>query len=236
MMDQLLENVVAEVVEDLCKQVVKKEKRRLYLKKYREDNKEKKRLSGKKWYEKNREMRLVQTKKYYQENKEKVRLYGKKYREENKLKKRLYQKKYDQENKEKTNAYNRKRRREDPDFKLCQDVRGRIHHALKSNTKSARSLELLGCSSPEYRKYLEDQFHDSGSGDTMTWDNHGSCHGHWQIDHRVPICSFDLSQPAEQKKAFHYTNTQPLWYDVHCAKGTVVPDTHEWRDGAWHLK
>ena len=213
-MDELLENVVAEVVEDLCKNVVRKEKRRLYMQKYNEKRKEKKRLYMQKYM-----------KKYYEKNRDKILLANKKY---------------DADNKEKRNATIRKRlrkrRREDPEFKLRHNLRNRINQALKNNTKSARSLELLGCSGSEYRKYLEDQFHDSASGDTMTWDNHGKCHGHWQIDHRVPLCSFDLSQPAEQKKAFHYTNTQPLWYDAHCAKGTVVPDTHEWRDGAWHLK
>ena len=246
-MDELLETVVAEVVEEMCKKVVRKEKQRLYMQKYNEKRKEKKRLYMQKYRENKRDEILLYAKKYREENREKERLYSQKYRENNRDEILLYKKNYREQNKQKIrlykkkraeerNAYERKRRREDPAFKLKDNLRNRIRKALKNNTKSARSLELLGCSGSEYRKYLEDQFHDSASGDAMSWDNHGSSHGHWQIDHRVPICSFDLRQPAEQKKAFHYTNTQPLWFDAHCAKGTVVPDTHEWRDGAWCLK
>jgi hypothetical protein len=49
----------------------------------------------------------------------------------------------------------------------------------------------------------------------MTWENHGS----WHIDHRIPICSFDLKEEEEQKKCFHYTNLQPLWAAENLSKG-----------------
>jgi hypothetical protein len=43
----------------------------------------------------------------------------------------------------------------------------------------------------------------------MSWDN-WSLKG-WHIDHIRPISSFDLSDPAQQKECFHYSNLQPLW-------------------------
>ena len=41
----------------------------------------------------------------------------------------------------------------------------------------------------------------------MTWDNYGS---YWHVDHIIPCCKFDLTDPEQQLKCFHYTNLQPL--------------------------
>jgi hypothetical protein len=74
--------------------------------------------------------------------------------------------------------------------------------AIKENYKSGSSRELLGCSISEVRKHLEAQFATG-----MTWANHGK----WHIDHIRPCCTFDLSNPAQQRACFHYTNLRPLW-------------------------
>ena len=44
----------------------------------------------------------------------------------------------------------------------------------------------------------------------MTWENHGQ-YG-WHVDHIKPCALFDLTKIEEQKKCFHYTNLQPLWW------------------------
>jgi hypothetical protein len=44
----------------------------------------------------------------------------------------------------------------------------------------------------------------------MSWNNYGI--KGWHIDHIKPCSSFDLSDLEQQKKCFHYTNLQPLWW------------------------
>ena len=55
----------------------------------------------------------------------------------------------------------------------------------------------------ELKEHLEKQFKEG-----MSWENYGF-YG-WHIDHILPLSSFDLTKAEEQKKAFHYTNLQPL--------------------------
>ena len=97
-----------------------------------------------------------------------------------------------------------KQRRARPYERLASVVRARIYDVLKHGYKSDRTANLIGISIKELKPYLESQFKEG-----MTWENYGF-YG-WHIDHRVPLSSFDLSNAEEQKKAFHYTNLQPLW-------------------------
>ncbi len=49
----------------------------------------------------------------------------------------------------------------------------------------------------------------------MTRENHGERH----IDHIKPCAEFDLNNPEEQKKCFHFSNLQPLWAEENISKG-----------------
>lgn len=104
--------------------------------------------------------------------------------------------------KSKTKATRRQKYNSDPIYKLICLCRSRMYKAIKNNSKSKSTMELLGCSGPELKKYLENQFKEG-----MSWANHGE----WHIDHIKPIASFDLKDPTQQKLCFHYTNLQPLW-------------------------
>jgi hypothetical protein len=102
--------------------------------------------------------------------------------------------------------YQRDKAKSDPEYKLAQMLRKRVWAALKNNyaDKAHKTMDILGCSIPEYREHLESLF-TAG----MSWDNH-SPRG-WHIDHIMPCAAFDLTDPKEQKKCFNYKNTQPLW-------------------------
>jgi hypothetical protein len=97
--------------------------------------------------------------------------------------------------------------------KISNLLRDRIRHAMKrsSSKKSEKTLDLIGCSVPFLMDWLEDRFQDG-----MNWDNQGK----WHMDHIIPCASFDLSNPEEQRKCFHYTNLQPLWALDNMKKGS----------------
>lgn len=99
-------------------------------------------------------------------------------------------------------AYERDRRRNDLGFKLKRNLRKRLGKALQGLSKSARTLELVGCDIDFLRRWLETKFQPG-----MTWENYGE----WHIDHIMPCASFDLSDPVQQRTCFRWTNLQPLW-------------------------
>jgi hypothetical protein len=90
----------------------------------------------------------------------------------------------------------------DPQFKIRRILRGRFSAAISKEYKRSSCLDILGCTIREFKEYIESQFVSE-----MTWSNHGK----WHIDHIIPCCSFDLTDPAQQAICFHYTNMQPLW-------------------------
>lgn len=90
-----------------------------------------------------------------------------------------------------------------PDGAIINRVRSRIAVALKQgHTKSAATLELIGCSIEQLRLHLEAQFLPG-----MSWENRDQ----WEIHHRIPLAYFDLSDPKQQKEAFNWKNQQPVW-------------------------
>jgi hypothetical protein len=101
-------------------------------------------------------------------------------------------------------------------------VAQRINTALKNQKarRANKNLKLLGCGYEEYKNYLQSQFVDG-----MNWDN---CDKYgWHIDHIKPLSSFDLSKKRQQYKAFHYTNTKPLWSYDNWSKGYTLTDYNE---------
>lgn len=88
--------------------------------------------------------------------------------------------------------------------RIANNLRTRVVQALKGAFKAAPTLKLLGCTIAEFRAHLEKQF-QSG----MSWENYGR--KGWHIDHKKPCAKFDLTNPAQQRECFHYTNLQPLW-------------------------
>ncbi len=101
-----------------------------------------------------------------------------------------------------------------PDGRLINNVRSRIAQALKRGyTKSASTLELVGCSINQFREHIENQFEQG-----MSWKNWSK----WEIDHRVPLSSFNLADPEQQKLAFNYHNCRPMWKEANRQKSDKI--------------
>jgi len=179
-------------------------------------------------YLKNKEKRNEQQKQYRLKNKEKIKERQKQYRLKNKEKRKKYDlinkekikewtKQYRKENRKKINERRKKRLQTDINYKIAEFFRTRIREILlnQKTMKSAKTAKLLGCSWDEARIYIQSQFKEG-----MTWDNHGM-YG-WHIDHIIPCASFDLKDPEQQKKCFHYTNLQPLWAHENLSKGAKI--------------
>jgi len=96
------------------------------------------------------------------------------------------------------------------EFKIFKNCRKRIWYSLKNFKKNDSTHNLLNKNGIEYKKYIESLFYNN-----MTWECHGVGPGKWQIHHICPIEFFNLTDHIEQKQAFHYTNTKPLWYEDH---------------------
>jgi hypothetical protein len=140
-------------------------------------------------YYKNREHNLLKQKEWHYSNREKR---TKQLRE------------YSYSHRDNRNKYLAKKMKQDGQFKIRKNIRDRMRSAMQGKSKSKNTMELLGCTIEELKTHLEKQFTHG-----MNWDNYGK--KGWHIDHILPCASFDLTDPEQQRKCFHYTNLQPLW-------------------------
>jgi hypothetical protein len=109
-------------------------------------------------------------------------------------------------NRTKIREYERNYIRENIDARLARSLRNRLNSALLADKrgpyKTNGAIKLLGCTWQEFLQHIAAQFTPG-----MIWENYGL----WHIDHIRPCSSFDLTDPEQQKKCFHYKNLQPLW-------------------------
>lgn len=167
-------------------------------------------------YKNNREILLDKSKQYQEKNKTQVLEYQKQWYIQNKDKVANYHVEYRKNNKEKIqlsiNRWISDKKKNDIFYASFSNMRNRLYQALRKGKgkKSQKTLEYLGCELDFYKQYIEHLFLPE-----MNWENYGLV---WEIDHIIPCAKFDLTQEEEQKKAFHYTNTQPLFKTTEIAK------------------
>ena len=109
------------------------------------------------------------------------------------------------ENRDKINFYEKKRRDSDLNFKLAHNIRVRTNKTFKTQNlrKTNKTFDLLGCSHAFFKSCIIDQLY----GD-MSLDNYGSV---WQIDHCLPITSFNLLDENDMKKCFNWMNLKLMY-------------------------
>ena len=164
-------------------------------------------------------------KKWRTANPEKKAAYDKKYKVANREQIAAYGKKYHAANRDKRNARDRLRYKTDPVYATTCRLRTRIRDWLKGS-KSASTEKLTGCTFEECNQWIERQFVDG-----MSWDNRDK----WHIDHMMPLDSFNVLDPEQQRIACHYTNLQPLWGPENLSQGSKIVYDMIWREH-WYIK
>ncbi len=109
-----------------------------------------------------------------------------------------------------------KKVRATPGGRVRNLLSSRMRRAIKNAKKSESTMQLTGISLDGLRAHLESLWQPG-----MTWENHGL--KGWHIDHILPCASFDLSDPEQQRKCFHYSNLQPLWAIDNIRKKDKLP-------------
>jgi hypothetical protein len=153
-----------------------------YAEKNREKIREKNRSAYHKDIDKSRRLNREKRKRLRAQNLEHYRKYGREYVKNN------YQ-----------------RLKSNPNWVIRHSLRTRFVRAVTQEYKNSSCIHMLGCSIEEFRQYLESKFQEG-----MSWENYGQFG--WHIDHIMPCAAFDLTKEEEQKKCFHYSNMQPLWW------------------------
>jgi hypothetical protein len=130
-----------------------------------------------------------------------------------------YRKKYVIENLDWWRKYEREyrcnRRKEDIFFKIKGNMSARLSDLINKRNLGTTTLELIGCDRETFISHIEKQFTKG-----MTWENYGL--KGWHVDHIIPLSSFNLTIEDEVKKACHFTNLQPLWWQDNLEKSNKI--------------
>lgn len=173
---------------------------------YRKAHRDQTLLARRKRYAKRIEKERERRRQYYQANREKMASLHREWRAKNPEKTHAISNAWKKAHPERVREYTREKMRTDPSFRIKNKLHVRVCELIrKSGTiKHQNTITLVGCTLKELMNHLESQFKQG-----MSWENHG-LHG-WHIDHIRPCASFDLTDPAQQRACFHWTNLQPLW-------------------------
>lgn len=121
---------------------------------------------------------------------------------------------YKANNKDKINKTRRQytsEKMKDPLLRLIRDMKCLL--SAKIN-KTATSSLYLGTDTDIIKRWIEWNFDDN-----MNWDNRGDV---WQIDHTLPIHSFDLTNEQQCFLCFNWKNLMPLEKKRNIHKGALI--------------
>ena len=177
-----------------------------YMKQWRAVNLEKGRKSSEKWRA---------------ENPEKVRESAKKWRTKNPERTKEASRKWRVENPERGSEHNKKnlkifreKNRNNPNWRLHQNMRSAMSAALQGRRKSASTMEIIGCTVEELFEHLE----SCASWEPwMTRENYGR--GGWDADHIIPIAKWSKNCPLQFALCWDKSNLQPMEHIANIRKG-----------------
>src|ERR1017187_9485912 len=179
-------------------------------KKHAKENPKKVNGSGQKWLTNNKKEATQSSKRWQAKNSAKIKRYKKTYAAKNPAKINKASSEWKTRNPQKVRQAIRKRANfryaTDPAFRILQNLRVLMRKHLKGIVKGGHSVELVGMPSKDYLQYIKTTFWPG-----MTETNDGPIKR--EVDHIRPLSGFNFTDPEEQKKAFHWSNTRALWAD-----------------------
>ena len=123
---------------------------------------------------------------------------------------------YKKQNRDKINFYKKNRRESDLNFKLACNLRSRTSMAFKYQNvrKTNKTFDLLGCSHSFFKNWIIHQHYGN-----MAIEKYGSL---WQIDHCLPITSFNLLDENDVKKYFNWLTLRPMYSKENNSKNDKI--------------
>lgn len=150
-----------------------------------------------KWDVDNKQHCLEYSEQYRKQNKQKIKKYNKEYYSKNQEKLKEYSKQYKQGNVEIVRNQYKK------NFNYYSMLNA-INFLLKGKIQTSKVFDKLPYTLQQLKSHLESQFTPE-----MTWNNYGD---YWEIDHIIPINTFNLSSSDEPKFKICWSlaNLRPL--------------------------
>tara|TARA_R110000787_G_scaffold92131_1_gene193952 strand:+ start:16 stop:552 length:537 start_codon:yes stop_codon:yes gene_type:complete len=156
-----------------------------------------------------------------EKTKEQSRQDNKTYRIKHRLKIRILQKTRRAKNPEKTSKQNKKdlktfriKNRNNPIYKMQQNMRSAMSAALAGKRKSQSTMNIIGCTVEELFEHLESCLSWES---WMTRENYGK--NGWDVDHIIPISKWSENCPLQFALCWDKSNLQPMEHIANIKKG-----------------
>lgn len=184
-------------------------------KEHRESHRDERKEYNKIFRKRRRDLTNATARRYIKKHPEKKREWDRQYRENHKEQINKRKREWWKENNKIANARSR-RYKSHLDVRIKHNLRSRIYAALSGRTKGGHMMELVGCDLTFFKSHLKSLWQEG-----MSWDNYGHGLWKWSIDHNPPLAMYDMEDVEQQKIAFHWTHSFPMWNSENCAKGSL---------------
>ena len=162
--------------------------------------------------------------KYRAANPEKIKESNRKWKKENPEKAKESTRRWKKSDPERLSKQNKKdmktfheKNRNNPIYKMHQNMRSRMSGALKGREKSASTMVIIGCTVEELFEHLE----SCASWDPwMTRENYGK--NGWDVDHIISISRWDEPCPLQFALCWDKSNLQPMEHIANIKKGSKI--------------
>jgi hypothetical protein len=171
--------------------------------KYYHSHKKERRECHRKYYINHRKERAE----YYKQHIEERKKYNKNWSKRHRTERNEYQRKHRKEGRKYHRIYRRNKYQTNIHFNIMCRLRARIWLALHGISKSAHTMELLGCKIEFFLMHLQFTAYFNGYENFNILELLGR---KWHLDHIRPCIDFNLEKESEQRICFHWTNLQIL--------------------------